>query len=179
MVRAMPAAEVDRQIGPQRGRLILQTSREGVGAQAGHDLTIEVTRWSGWLRVGVDQVASELTVSVDMGSMHVVGGTGGITPLSERDKREILRNARKILSVDRYPEGTFFAERISEDTVDGTLSLLGRSHGLRLAYRIDGERYRASGTVRLADYGIKPFSAFFGALKLADAVRVEADLDRL
>ena len=123
-------------------------------------------------------MVSEMTVTVDMGSMQVVGGTGGIRPLSERDKREILGNARKMLSVDRYPEATFVAERITEDTVEGTLSLLGRSHGLRLAYRIDDERYRASGTVRQADYGIKPFSAFFGALKLADAVRVEVELDR-
>ena len=178
-VRAMPVAEVDRQIGPQHGRLILHTSREGVGAQLGHDLTIEVTRWSGRLRFAANQVASELTVTVDMRSMDIVDGIGGIAPLSERDKREILRNAWKILSVDRYPEGTFVAERISEDAVDGTLSLLGRSHELRLAYRIDGEHYRASGTVRQSDYGIKPFSAFFGALKLADAVRVRAELDRL
>jgi polyisoprenoid-binding protein YceI len=173
----MPAPEADRQIGPEHGRLILHTSREGVAAQAGHDLTIEMTRWSGRLRTRVSPVVSELTVTVDMGSMRIVEGTGGITPLSERDKREILSNARKILSVDRYPEGTFVAEKISNDAVDGTLSLLGRSHGLRLAYWIDGERYRASGTVRQSDYGIKPFSAFFGALKLADPVRVEAELD--
>jgi polyisoprenoid-binding protein YceI len=174
----MPSSEVDRQIGPEHGRLILYTSREGVAAQAGHDLTIEMTRWSGRLRIGADPVAGELTVTVDMGSMRVVEGIGGIAPLSEREKREILRNARNILAVDRYPEATFVADKISEDAVDGTLSLLGRSHELRLEYRIDGERYRASGTVRQSDYGIKPFSAFFGALKLADAVRVEAELDR-
>jgi polyisoprenoid-binding protein YceI len=137
-----------------------------------------VARWSGRLLFGVDRVATALAVTVDMGSMRVIGGTGGIAPLSERDKREILRNAWKILSVDRYPEGTFVAEEISDDAVDGTLSVLGRSHGLRLAYRIDGERYRASGIVRQSDYGIRPFSAFFGALKLADPVRVEAELDR-
>jgi polyisoprenoid-binding protein YceI len=173
----MPAPEVDRQIGPENGRLILHTSREGVAAQAGHDLTIEMTRWSGRLQVGIDPAASELTVTVEMGSMRIVDGTGGIKPLSEQEKHEIIRNARKILSVDRYPEGTFVAEKISDDTVDGMLSLLGRSHEVRLAYWFDGARYRVSGIVRQSDYGIKPFSAFFGALKLADAVRVEAELD--
>jgi polyisoprenoid-binding protein YceI len=174
----MPAPEVDRQIGPEHGRLILHTSREGVAAQAGHDLTIEMTRWSGRLRVGVDPAASELTVTVEMGSMRIVDGTDGIKPLSEREKHEIIRNARKILSVDRYPEGTFVAEKISDDTVDGMLSLLGRSHEVRLAYRFDGACHRVSGIVRQSDYGIRPFSAFFGALKLADAVRVEAELDQ-
>ena len=173
----MPAPEVDRLIGPADGRLILHTSREGVAAQAGHDLTIEMTRWSGRLQVGVDPAAGELTVTVEMGSMRIVDGTGGIKPLSEREKLEIIRNARKILSVDRNPEGTFVAEKISDDAVDGVLSLLGRSHEARLAYRFDGTRHRLSGIVRQSDYGIKPFSAFFGALKLADAVRVEAELD--
>lgn len=173
----MPAPEVDRRIGPEHGRLLLYTSREGFAAQAGHDLTIEMTKWSGRVRVGVDPAASELTVTVDMGSMRIVDATGGVMPLSEQDKREIVRNGRKILSVDRYPEGMFVAEEISDDAVDGTLSVLGRSHGLRLAYRIDGERYRASGIVRQSDYGIRPFSAYFGALKLADPVRVEAELD--
>jgi polyisoprenoid-binding protein YceI len=173
----MPAPEVDRRIGPEHGRLVVHTTREGLAAQAGHDLTIEMTRWSGRLRAGTKPAASELTVTVDMRSMRIAGGTGGIKPLSGLDKREILHNARKILSVDRYPEGTFVAEKIGDDAVDGTLSLLGRSHALRLAYRIDGERYWASGLVRQSDYGIKPFSAFLGALKLADAIRVEAELD--
>lgn len=174
----MPAPGVDRRIGPEDGRLFLYTSREGLAAQAGHDLTIEMTRWSGLVRVGVDPAASELTVTVDMGSMRIVNATGGVMPLSERDKREILHNGWKISSVDRYPEGTFVAEEISDDAVVGTLTMLGRSHGLRLTYRIDGKRYRASGIVRQSDYGIRPFSAFLGALKLADPVRVEAELDR-
>jgi polyisoprenoid-binding protein YceI len=175
----MSVPEVDRQIGPENGRLTVHTSREGVVARAGHDLTIEMTRWSGRLRLGAHPATSELTVTVDMGSMRIVEGTGGITPLSERDEHEILGNARRILSVDRYPEATFVAEEFGADAVDGTLSLLGRSHGFRLTYRIDGERYRASGNVRQSDYGIEPFRAFFGALKLADAVRVEAELDLL
>jgi polyisoprenoid-binding protein YceI len=172
----MPASEADRQIGPETGRLIVQTSREGLAARVGHDLTIEMTSWSGWLRVGATPAESEVTVTVDMGSMRIVDGTGGVAPLSEGEKREILRNARKILSVDQFPEGTFVAESVSEDVVDGTLSLLGQSRRLRLAYQVDGDCYRVSATVRQSDYGIKPFSAFFGALKLADVVRVEVAL---
>lgn len=173
----MPAAEVERQIGPEDGRLLVRTSREGLAAQAGHDLTIELTRWSGRLRVGADPTTSELSVTVDMGSMRVVEATGGITPLSERERAEILRNARKILSVDRYPEATLVADTIRDDVVEGTLTLRGQPHELRLAHEVDGDRHRLSGTVRQSDHGIKPFSALFGALRLADGVRVEAELD--
>ncbi len=173
----MPVPSAYHLIGPRQGTLILYTSREGVAAHVGHDLTIEMTRWSGRLRVGSDPAASELTVTVDMGSMHIVEGAGGLAALSDGEKRKILRNARKILSVDRYPEATFVAKKITNTAVDGTLSVLGRSHPLRLAYRIDGGRHRVRGTIRQSDYGIKPFRAFFGALKLADAVRIEAALD--
>jgi polyisoprenoid-binding protein YceI len=155
----------------------LYTSREGVAARVGHDLTIEMTKWWGRVRVGPDPAADELTVTVDMGSMHIVEGTGGLAALSDGERREILRNAQKILSVDRYPEATFVADTVTGDAVHGTLSLLGRSRPLRLAYRNDGERHRVRGTIRQSDYGIKPFRAFFGALKLADAVRIEAELN--
>jgi hypothetical protein len=93
----MSAPEVDRWVGPEQGRLILHASR--------HDLTIEMTRWPGRLRAGVNPAVSELTGTVDMGSTRIADGTGGIKPLSELDERAILQNARKILSVDRYPSG--------------------------------------------------------------------------
>ena len=38
-------------------------------------------------------------------------------------------------------------------------------------------RYRATTTVRQTDFGIKPYSAFLGSLKVADAVQVEVNLD--
>jgi polyisoprenoid-binding protein YceI len=37
--------------------------------------------------------------------------------------------------------------------------------------------YRATTTIRQTEYGIKPYSAFLGSLKVADAVEVEIDID--
>jgi hypothetical protein len=34
-------------LGPEWGQLLVHTTRTGLGAKAGHDLTIEVTRWHG------------------------------------------------------------------------------------------------------------------------------------
>jgi hypothetical protein len=39
------------------------------------------------------------------------------------------------------------------------------------------DRYRATGQVVQTAFGIKPYSGFFGALKVSDAVDVEADVD--
>ena len=88
---------------------VLRTFRDGLAAQAGHDLTIEVSRWSGELAVGDDLAPTSLEVRIDMGSLVVREGTGGVKPLTDRDRREIAVTARKVLAADRHPEATFTA----------------------------------------------------------------------
>ena len=39
------------------------------------------------------------------------------------------------------------------------------------------DQYRAEGTVVQTAYGIKPYTAFLGALKVRDAVGLEATVD--
>ena len=34
------------ELGPSAGRVLVKTGREGLAARAGHDLTLEITRWS-------------------------------------------------------------------------------------------------------------------------------------
>ena len=41
-------------LGPQDGELIVHTGKGGAAAKAGHELTIEVTRWKGTIDHGVD-----------------------------------------------------------------------------------------------------------------------------
>jgi len=163
------------------GRITLRTARDGLAAQAGHDLTIDIGQWSGDLVVGADLAPASLDVSADLGSLVVRAGTGGIKPLTDRDKREIISTARKVLSVDRHPDATFTASRFSpaEDggTIDGTLTLAGQSGPLRLTVSRTGpEQYRATATVRQTSFGIKPYSGFLGALRVSDPVEVEAEV---
>jgi polyisoprenoid-binding protein YceI len=170
------------QLGPDRGRLILHTFREGLAARAGHDLTIEVTRWSGELTVGEDSQPVSLAVQADLTSLTVVEGHGGLSPLTDRDRREIAVTARKVLAADRYPQARFEAAEFRPEpgggTIAGTLTLHGRQRPLRLQVREDGEgRYLATGSVTQSEYGIKPYQGFFGALRLRDDVSVEARAD--
>ena len=164
------------------GRITLRTSRDGLAAQAGHDLTIDVGRWSGELVMGEDLAPVSLDVRVDLASLIVRTGTGGIKPLTERDRREIIATARKVLSVDRYPEATFTADSFSPaddgGTIAGTLALSGQNGPLRLQVHQTGpDRYRAKTAVRQTSFGIKPYSGFLGALKVSDQVDVEAEVD--
>lgn len=172
------------QFGPDNGRITLRTFRDGLAAQVGHDLTIEAVTWSGELVVGPDLIPASLSVSVDLRALVVQAGTGGIKPLTDRDKREIAVSARKVLSADRHPEATFTATSFEArpdhagGTIVGTLTLAGRSQPQRLQVSQAGSgQYRATTTIRQTSFGIKPYSAFLGSLKVADAVEFEAEVD--
>jgi polyisoprenoid-binding protein YceI len=171
------------QLGPGRGQIILRTFRDGLAAQAGHDLTIEATRWSGVLEVAEDLTPAGLDVHIDMGALAVRDGTGGVKPLTDRDRREIAVTARKVLGADRYPEavftaGTFTPAAGGGGEISGTFTLRGTARPLRLRVAETGPgRYHAEATVVQSDYGIKPYTAFLGALRVRDAVDVIIDVD--
>jgi polyisoprenoid-binding protein YceI len=150
----MSVSPGSRRIGPDQGRLLLRTFRDGLAASVGHDLLIELTRWSAELAGNGDAAATRLTARLDLTSLAVREGSGGIKPLTERDRREIGFNARKQLSVDRHPEAVFTSSSASADkrgggTVDGTLTLQGVSRPLRLAVTRLGSRAR-TGSSRTA-----------------------------
>ncbi|MDR3034597.1 MAG: YceI family protein [Kitasatospora sp.] len=171
------------EVGADRDRLVLRTSRDGLAATVGHDLTIEVTRWSGTITVAENSAVTALDVRIDLTSLAVRSGTGGVKPLTDRDKREIVSNARRTLGADRHPAATFTGAKFAPDaggggTISGTLTLAGRSAPAELRVTEAGPgRYRATATVVQSDFGIKPYRGFFGALKVSDPVRVEADVD--
>ncbi len=171
-----------QQFGPERGRIVLLTTRDGLAAQAGHDLTIEVTQWSAELEVADDLTPAALTVQVDMNSLVVREGKGGVKPLTDRDRREIAVTARKLLRTDRFPEARFTASGFDQGTggggaVQGTLSLAGSERPVRLEVAVNGNGgYRATGSVRQSDFGIKPYTAFLGVLKVSDAVGIAVDV---
>src|SRR5215472_8748029 len=97
------------QFAMDKGRITLRTFRDGLAAQAGHDLTIDIARWSAELVIADDLTPVSLTVTADLGSLVVREGTGGLKPLTDRDRREIAVTARKVLSTDRFPQAVFRA----------------------------------------------------------------------
>ncbi len=172
----------DLDIGPSNGRLRLRTFRQGLAAKAGHDLVLEASEWHGHVHVPADAGdALSVEVEVDLRRLEVIEGTGGVKPLSDGDKADIRKAMGKPLRTDTYPLATFssFDVQLDDDsaTVAGDLTLAGESHPLQLELRRapDGT---VSGTTQVVQstWGIKPYTGFFGALKLRDAVDVEFEL---
>lgn len=173
----MAATAGSFQLGPDAGRVVIKTTRAGLAAKAGHDLTIEVTRWSAQVEVPAEDdgglAAATVRADLDLGSLEVREGTGGAMPLTDRDRREIKKQMTSILG---SASATFASSRVipSGGAVEGTVTLNGKTQPARLQVTAPGDgQYRGSATVAQTGFGIKPYSGFFGALKLKDEVTLE------
>ena len=173
-------------IGPDAGSVVVKTSRAGLAAKAGHDLELEVARWSADITVpGAGDgglAAATITAELDLGSLTVRAGSGGARPLTDSDRRDIESTMRKILTGGETATATFRSTRVIPSAVggavEGTLTLNGRSRPARLQVTNPAPgRYQGTVPVVQSAFGIKPYTGFFGALKLRDEVTAEFEVD--
>jgi polyisoprenoid-binding protein YceI len=163
--------------------MVLRTGRKGVGSTVGHDLTIEVTAWSAQIDVPESNLAdATVTARIDLRSLAVREGRGGALPLTDKNRAEIQKTASEALDVGRYATATFQSSRIilgdDDTTISGTLTLHGVAAPVDIHLReVAPGRYHADAVVTQSAYGIKPYTAFLGALKVRDDVNVEIDVD--
>jgi hypothetical protein len=158
-------------LGPENGKLLVRTGKGGAAAKAGHNLVIEVQRWQGSLKPD----AVELTA--DARSMRVVSGSGGISPLGDEEKAGISQTIdEEVLKGGNiaYRSSTVTARDGGYD-VEGELDLLGVTRPLAFALTLDGDHLTGSAQVKQTDWRMKPYSALFGTLKVADVVEVSID----
>src|SRR5579884_975 len=160
--------------GPDNARLTIRTGRKGAASKAGHDLLIEVGSWQATLDPDAQPA---LTLTADSRSLRVLEGTGGVKGLDDDDKANIAKTIDdEVLKgraiefrsnqVERRPDGL---------SVAGELTLGDRRASVAFDLAISGGRLTGGATVKQTDFGIKPYTALFGALKVADEVRVLID----
>jgi polyisoprenoid-binding protein YceI len=167
-------------LGPGNATLSVRTGRGGAAAKAGHDLVIAVTAWTATLELGEDPEASSIELTADPTSLRVQKGTGGMQALGDDDKSnihqtiddEVLKRQDIVFrstSVQSAADG-------SSLSVQGDLTLVGTTQPIAfdLALGDDGT-LGATAVVTQTRWGIKPYSALFGALKVLDDVEVVLD----
>jgi hypothetical protein len=160
-------------LGPDDGTLSVRTGRTGTVAKAGHDLLIHVEAWSATL----DLDAPRLTLDADATSLHVIEGTGGMKSLDEDDRSNIRQTIDD--EILKRVEISFRSTAVEQSdgrlAVRGDLTLVGATRPIAFDLAVDDGRVRGSAVVTQTQWGMKPYSALFGALKVADEVRVEID----
>ncbi len=162
-------------LGPGDGTLTVLTGKGGAAAKAGHNLVIEVTRWSAKVEVGE---GISMALMADSRSLRVVDGSGGISPLGDEEKTGIAQTiddeVLKGLPI-RFRSSAVAAQGSRLD-VQGELELMRVRHPIEFALNVaDDGRLTGSAMVKQTDWKMKPFSALFGTLKVADVVEITID----
>lgn len=161
------------------GELQIRTGVAGRAAKMGHRLTIGVKSWNANVQWhGGDPTSAELVVDVD--SLEVLKGEGGVTPLAGPEKAVARSNALKSLDARKFPRIRFSANDIVKTPggyrMSGVLDIHGTSRPqvvhVTVEDRADSVALSAEVPVTQTDFGVKPYSLFMGSLKVADDVTI-------
>ncbi|MFT5354395.1 MAG: polyisoprenoid-binding protein YceI [Polyangiales bacterium] len=150
------------------------TYKDGLLSKIAHDLRIVVPN----PRVQFD--GESIKVRIDLRNLQVASAQtdGRDDPsLSDGDKKKILKGLNKeALRTDRHPEAIYEAKaRFPDQTsaeLEGKLTLHGTTRDLRISLVRKDERWCGEVLIHQPDFGIKPYTAMFGALKVKPDVRV-------
>jgi hypothetical protein len=157
------------------------TFKEGLLSAVAHDLQIAVGRFE----IEVDETARAVQGRFDAGSLRVVcamrEGRESRGSLSDDQKREIEANvARHVLESERYPEIRYVSTSVADEgegfRVAGELSLHGQRKAVEVVIRKERDRYVATARLHQPDFGIRPYSAMLGALKVKADVEVRLEI---
>ena len=164
------------ELGPGDGTLAVRTYRTGAVAIAGHDLLLHVGDWRATVEVA-DGRPTSVALEASGSSFQVIEGTGGLQALDDADRANIRqtiddevleRTSVAFSSTGIEPNGPGFR-------VHGDLTLRGATHPLDVELTVDDGSLRATAVVTQSSWGMKPYSALFGALKVADDVEVAVE----
>ena len=154
------------------------TWKEGLLSPIAHDLKLRVTRF----RIELSSNHQALKACFEARSFEVeaVMKQGRAVPgiLSPRDEARIVASIeRDVLRPSRYGDVHFQSTTVSANDlgyeVAGHLSLGGRRRAI--VVRLDRENGRLTTRLPLhqPDYGIRPYTAMMGALKIKPGILVE------
>ena len=166
-------------VGPENGLLEVHTFREGMAQKVGHDLIMGVERWEATAEVGEDGTLAAVALEADGQSLRVKEGKHGLKPLSDKDLRDIHQTIDdKILN--KQPV-TFRSSSVAQAdgrlAVAGELTIAGTTRPADFAPALeDGGRVTGTLKVTQSDWGIKPYKAMMGALKVRDDVDIVLDV---
>jgi hypothetical protein len=152
------------------------TFKEGLLSKLAHDLRFTLTRFSISVR------GTEVQARFTLGSLRVDGVVRGgkleRDVLSQSDREKIQETMRDVLHVHEHTEARLSARLLNAAppfVLDGQLTLRGETRPVQLRLELDADRLLGAITLTPSQWGIRPYRALGGTLKLQDRVRITID----
>ncbi len=159
------------------------TYKEGLFSALAHDLRINVTHFI----IELSDDDASIDGRFDALSLHVdcamVDGVERRDLLSAVSLKEIDENIVKdVLDAATYRSISFDSTSVTKENstyrISGILTLRGNDRAILFTVRKEGEHHIAETWLHLPDFGIKPFSALFGTIKIKPDVLIRITVIR-
>ena len=173
-------------VDPQRSRVFMRTGRDGPMKAAGHDHVIASTDVEGLVLISRNAAESRADLRLPLQQLVVDDPAYrekfGLEPeLPESAINGTTRNMQdRVLESNLFPWATISMRVSSMQEAQAELDVSVSLHGASFDYRVpamlafDSEKLTASGSmiVRHADFGLTPFGAAGGLLRVAEEIEV-------
>jgi hypothetical protein len=177
-------------IDPQLSRIFLRTGRDGPMKAAGHDHVIASADVEGFVLLSRDPQRSRADLRLPLQQLVVDDPANrerfGLEPeLPESAVEGTTRNMQdKVLESGLFPWVTARVRVLSMEEGQSELDVSVTMHGASFDYRvpveltIDSETLRVNGSMTIghADFGLTPFSAAGGLLRVAEDIEIVFEL---
>lgn len=176
MASAESPAESLQRFDERTATCRLFTEKEGLLSAVAHDLELSVTRFS--IEREGDKTVRARFDARSLRVLHALrSGVAAPSLLSAGDLRKIEENiVNDVLDARRFPEILLVSRRVERAgegfVMEGDLTLHGKTRSVRINVVRSGGELVAKHVISQPDYGIRPYSAMLGALRIKPDVRV-------
>jgi polyisoprenoid-binding protein YceI len=178
------AAVVRYRLIPEQSKFTVQAFAEGLFSAFGHDPLLAIKDFTGeaqFVPGSFESASLKITIKAD----------SIVLSNSEKDRLEIEQTMREqVLEIAKYPEIAFVSSNISVTRLSegryrariiGDLTFHGvtqKNLWITAQVTVSGESLKAQGdfTLKQTDFGIKPFSAAGGTIKLKNELKFSFDI---
>ena len=148
-----------------KAEVVILTYKEGLLSAVAHDLKLQVGRFT------IDADGDRIVGEFDTASVRVVDamkdGREHRGALSASMKADIEKNiVHDVLDSRKHPTARFETTTVTAETVEGRLTLHGVTRDVRGTRRDANGQQVAEFRLDQRDFGIKPYSAMLGTLKI-------------
>jgi hypothetical protein len=172
-------------IDPQQSIIIVRTGREGPAARLGHDHAIASEGVEGFIEIHADPAQSRADLAFAVRELIVDKQAyryqlGLDTDPSESDIAGTYANMLKVVPPGAHPWVTINATLAEPGALSLAVTLAGRTVNYVVPAAIESDResatVRGSTTIRHEDFGLSPFSAAGGLLRVSEELGIRFDI---